>query len=66
MYWGYFVSKDLVYWEYFDLVIVCDILGYIFLGSVIVDKYNSVGYGENIIVVFYILYCNIFSGQSQV
>lgn len=55
MYWGYLVSKDLVYWEYLELVFVCDILGYIFFGSLVVDDVNMVGYGVGVIVVFYIL-----------
>lgn len=44
MYWGYVVSKDLVMWEYFFVVLVLDDKGMIFFGSVVVDRNNISGF----------------------
>lgn len=59
MYWGYVVSKDLMYWEYLFIVLELDEYGYIFFGSVVVDWENISGFskdGELFLVVIFIYY----------
>jgi len=47
MHWGHASSKDLVRWKHHQVALSLDSLGAIFSGSAIVDKDNSVGFGEN-------------------
>lgn len=59
MYWGYVVSKDFIYWEYFFIVLYLDSLGYIFFGSVVIDWNNMSGLGELgwlLMIVIFIYY----------
>jgi len=46
MHWGHAVSKDMVSWEHLPVALYPDELGYIFSGSVVVDKNNTSGLGS--------------------
>ena len=54
--WGHAVSKDLLHWEYLPIALYPDRNGYIFSGSVVVDKNNSSGFfgeeKEGLVAVF--------------
>lgn len=45
MHWGHAVSTDMVIWEHLPVALYPDDLGYIFSGSVVVDKNNTSGLG---------------------
>ncbi|MTI40324.1 glycoside hydrolase family 32 protein [Fulvivirga lutimaris] len=45
MHWGHAVSTDMVSWEHLPVALYPDDLGYIFSGSVVVDKNNTSGLG---------------------
>lgn len=53
MSWGHAVSKDLVKWEHLPIALpeLDDLMA--FSGSVVVDKTNSAGFGENTLVALY-------------
>ena len=53
MTWGHSTSTDLVHWHGEDIAIEPDAYGSIFSGSVVVDHYNTAGFGEGVIVAFY-------------
>lgn len=46
MHWGHAVSRDLLRWEYKEIALAPDELGYIFSGSCIYDKENVSGLGS--------------------
>lgn len=53
MTWGHSTSKDLLHWEHQPYALEVDVVGAIFSGSCVVDKYNTAGFGENAVVAFY-------------
>ena len=46
MHWGHATTKDLFHWEERPIALYPDSLGYIFSGSIVVDKNNSSGLGK--------------------
>ena len=44
MHWGHATSKDLIFWEEHPIALSPDEKGYIFSGSVVVDKNNTSGF----------------------
>ena len=53
MHWGHSVSKDLIHWEHLPIVLYPDSLGTIFSGSIVIDRNNTAGFGQNAIVAIY-------------
>ncbi|MEO7531396.1 MAG: glycoside hydrolase family 32 protein [Sediminibacterium sp.] len=47
MHWAHATSKDLTHWTEQPIALFPDSLGYIFSGSVVVDKQNSSGFGKD-------------------
>ena len=53
MHWAHATSTDLIHWEQHPIVLAPDSLGTIFSGSIVMDRNNTAGFGENAIVAIY-------------
>lgn len=53
MHWGHAKSKDLLNWEHRPIALYPDNLGYIFSGSVVIDKNNTSGFGKDAIIAMF-------------
>ena len=53
MHWAHATSTDLIHWEQHPIVLAPDSLGTIFSGSIVIDRNNTAGFGENAIVAIY-------------
>lgn len=53
MNWGHAVSKDLIHWEELPIALENDEIGFIWSGSVVIDKNNSAGFGNNAMVAMF-------------
>ena len=60
MHWGHAVSKDLIHWKELNDALFPDKSGTMFSGSAIIDKNNTSGWGENVLVAAYTA-----AGKSQ-
>ena len=53
MHWAHATSTDLIHWEQHPIALAPDSLGTIFSGSIVIDRNNTAGFGENAIVAIY-------------
>ena len=53
MHWAHATSSDLVHWEQHPIALAPDSLGTIFSGSIVIDRNNTAGFGENAIVAIF-------------
>ena len=53
MHWAHATSSDLVHWEQHPIALVPDSLGTIFSGSIVIDRNNTAGFGENAVVAVF-------------
>ena len=53
MHWAHATSTDLIHWEQHPIALAPDSLGTIFSGSIVIDRNNTAGLGENAIVAIY-------------
>lgn len=62
MSWGHAVSTDLIHWTQLNVALKPDTHGDVFSGSVVIDKNNTAGFGENAMVA---IYTSAGSSQAQ-
>ena len=53
MHWAHATSADLIHWEQQPIALYPDSLGTIFSGSIVIDRNNTAGFGENAIVAIF-------------
>lgn len=53
MHWAHATSTDLIHWVQHPIALAPDSLGTIFSGSIVIDRNNTAGFGENAIVAIY-------------
>ena len=53
MHWAHSTSKDLIHWEHLPIALYPDSLGTIFSGSIVIDRNNTAGFGQNAIVAIF-------------
>jgi fructan beta-fructosidase len=53
MHWGHAVSTDLLHWKSLPIALFPDKLGWIFSGSIIIDKNNTAGFGKNAMIAIF-------------
>ena len=53
MHWAHATSADLIHWEQHPIALYPDSLGTIFSGSIVIDRTNTAGFGENAIVAIF-------------
>lgn len=53
MHWAHATSSDLIHWEQHPIALEPDSIGTIFSGSIVIDRENTAGFGENAIVAIY-------------
>ena len=53
MHWAHATSTDLIHWEQHPIALAPDSLGTLFSGSLVIDRNNTAGFGENAIVAIY-------------
>lgn len=53
MSWGHASSSNLIHWKNHQTALLPNELGDIFSGSIVIDKQNTAGFGENAICAFY-------------
>ena len=64
MHWAHSTSTDLLHWDHQPVAIYPDSLGTIFSGSIVIDRHNTAGFGENAIVAIYTQSERIGQNQS--
>ncbi len=62
MSWGHAVSTDLIHWTQLNVALKPDTHGDVFSGSVVIDKNNTAGFGENAMIA---IYTSAGSSQAQ-
>lgn len=53
MHWAHATSTDLIRWEQQPIALYPDSLGTIFSGSIVIDRANTAGFGENAVVAIF-------------
>jgi levanase/fructan beta-fructosidase len=53
MHWAHATSSDLIHWEQHPIALAPDSLGTIFSGSIVIDRNNTAGFGENAVVAIF-------------
>ena len=53
MHWAHATSTDLLRWEEHPIALAPDSIGTIFSGSIVIDRNNTAGFGENALVAIY-------------
>lgn len=53
MHWAHATSTDLLRWEEHPIALAPDSIGTIFSGSIVIDRNNTAGFGENAVVAIF-------------